>query len=127
MEMTSLSAGIVLHAILNNDEVVSGIVTKIIPVAVDKAELPYIVYARQSMSHEPTKAGAGADTIVISIDCYAVSYKESIELAEAVRNALSYATRKAEGLRLRSCTLTGAKETFTADAYVQELNFTLRI
>ena len=51
---SSLSAGIVIRAVLLEDADVSARTKKVFPIAVDTAELPYIVYRRISLdSRDP--------------------------------------------------------------------------
>lgn len=125
---TSLSAGSVIRDILLKSARVTSYTTKIFPVATDQAILPYILYRRAALEHNPTKAGApGADTVTIEILCYADSYAESIDLAESVRAALDYAQRDNGVLQMRSCTLVDSEESWEADAYMQFLSFKVKI
>lgn len=125
---TSLSAGMMIRALLTGNAGVMGIARKVFPVITDSAELPYVVYRRQSLEHSSTKAGMpGADTVRMEVLCYAGSYQCSVELAEAVRAALDYKKGAAGGLQMRSCTLEGGSESFEGDAYLQELVFNIKI
>lgn len=125
---TSLSAGMMIRALLTGDAGVMGIARKVFPVITDSAELPYVVYRRQSLEHNAVKAGMpGADTVRMEVLCYAGSYAESVELAEAVRAALDYHSGAAEGLEMRGCVLEGGSESFEGDAYLQELVFNIKI
>lgn len=125
---TSLSAGMMIRALLTGDAGVMGIARKVFPVITDSAELPYVVYRRLSLEQSSTKAGMpGADTVRMEVLCYAGSYQCSVELAEAVRAALDYKKGVAGGLQMRSCTLEGGSESFEGDAYLQELVFNIKI
>lgn len=125
---TSLSAGSIVRDILLNNEEVSARVTRIFPVATDTALLPYILYRRAALEHNPSKAGQpGADTVQLEMVCYTETYAEGVELAEAVRAALDYAEGERDGLRLRGCVLTGSEEGYEADAYLQQLVFNIKI
>lgn len=125
---TSLSAGEVIREVLLTDETVSGITTKIFPVATTEAKLPYILYRRAGMEHNPTKAGLpGADSVQIELVCYAKTYAGSIELAEAVRKALDYKQATVGSLNMRSCTLTDSEEGYEDDAFAQSLIFNVKI
>lgn len=121
---TSLSAGEIIRAILLEDPEVASRTKKIFPVATDKAELPYILYRRSSLSANPQKGGQpGSDEIQIEIICFTERYGEGVELAEAVRGALDFVTSEHNGLRLRSCYLIDSEEAYQDDAYVQQLVF----
>lgn len=125
---TSLSAGAIIRAVLLEDAGVAARVKKIFPVVTDKAELPYIVYRRSSLEPNPQKSGQpGADEVQIEILCYTARYGEGVELAEAVRNALDYVNAEHDGLRLRSCYLTGSEEGWENDAFVQQLVFSMKM
>lgn len=125
---TSLSAGAVIREILLGDEDVKQRANKIFPVVTGKAELPYILYRRAALQHNPTKARQpGADTVTMEVFCYTASYADGVELAEAVRKALDYAQGEKDGLIMRSCTLVDSEEDFTDDAFVQCLSFNVKI
>lgn len=125
---TSLSAGAVIREILLADADVRRRTNKIFPVMTSKAELPYILYRRAALQHNPTKAGLpGADTVTMEVFCYTANYADSVELAEAVRKALDYAQGEKDGLVMRSCTLVDSEEDFTDDAFVQCLSFNVKI
>lgn len=61
------------------------------------------------------------------LNCYTARYAEGIELAEAVRAALDCRSAEASGLTMRSCYLSDSSEDYQADAYIQQLIFTIRI
>lgn len=125
---TSLSAGAVIREILLADADVRRRTNKIFPVVTSKAELPYILYRRAALQHNPTKAGQpGADTVTMEVFCYTANYADGVELAEAVRKALDYAQGEKDGLVMRSCTLVDSEEDFTDDAFVQCLSFNVKI
>nr|WP_158611158.1 DUF3168 domain-containing protein [Prevotella sp. OH937_COT-195] len=101
---------------------------KIFPIVIDKAELPYILYRRAALEHNPTKAGQpGADTVQMEVNVYTAAYSEGVELAEAVRAALDYAQGEISGLKMRSCTLTDSEEGWEDDACVQNMTFTIKL
>ena len=72
---TSLSAGAIIREILLGDEDVKRRTNKIFPIVINKAELPYILYRRAALQHNPTKAGLpGADTVTMEVFCYTANY-----------------------------------------------------
>lgn len=128
MAKTSLSAGVIIRDILTKNDAVMKIAKKVFPVVIDKALLPYVAYRRSRLEHNPTKAGQpGADAVQIDVNCYAVTYEESVELAEAVREALDYTRGEKDGLIMRSCTLIDGEEFYEDDAFVQGLTFRVQI
>lgn len=125
---TSLSAGSIIRAILLEDPAVNAMTKNIFPIVIDKAILPYILYRRTALEHNPSKAKQpGADTVQIEVLCFTAKYKEGIIMAEAVRKALDYVQGEADGLAMRSCTLVDSEEAWQDDAFVQQLVFSVKI
>lgn len=124
---TSLSACEIIHAVLVEDPTVAALTTKVFPIVVDQAKLPYIVYRRTQLEQAPNKNHGGADTIGIEIICYAEQYLESVELAEAVRAALDGKQAEIDGLAMRSCYLVDSEEGWQDDAFMQQLVFNVKI
>ena len=126
---TSLSAGRIIYRLLSEHPYIREVATQVFPVAANEAGLPYVAFRRAALEHDPAK-GRGADTVVYDVRCYAATYLESVELAEAVRDALDYQTAADEttGIRMRSCYLSATEpEVSDSDAYIQTLKFTIRI
>lgn len=70
-----LSAGIVLSAVLNANESVTGKTNNIFPVqAAGEARLPYVVYYRTKLADIPVKTSHGADTAIIGVECCTDEY-----------------------------------------------------
>lgn len=124
---SSLSAGEIIRAVLTQDEAVSALTTKVFPVVADEAKLPYIVYRRSNLEQTPLKSTRGADTVGIEVLCFTEQYAPGVALAEAVRSALDGKQAEIEGLVMRSCYLTDSEEAWQDDAFVQQLNFTIKI
>lgn len=129
---TSLSVGLLIYDLLSHDDAVAAKSSKIFPViAEDGASLPYICYRRGNMENVAVKGSAGADSAAVDVLCYAATYAEAIDLAEAVRNAMDgvqYACATDGGtLIARSIRLTDAEEGWADDAYVESLSFTVKI
>ncbi len=124
---TSLSVGEIIHDILTNDAEVSARANKVFPVVTDKAVLPYVAYRRSRLEHNPAKGTQGADTVQIDVLCFAAKYKEGIQLAEAVRQALDGKQATKGTMVMRSCTISGGEEYYEDDAFIQELNFTIKV
>lgn len=128
LKKTSLSAGSIIRDILLSNEEVKRRTNKVFPIVIDKAQLPYILYRRAALAHNPTKQGMpGADTVTMEVVCYTAKYAEGVELAEAVRQALDYASGEHDGVKMRSCTLADSEEGYEDDAFVQQLVYQVRI
>lgn len=124
---TSLSVGKAIYSLLSSDHDIMRAVTKIFPVVVDSAVLPYIAYRRVSLQDVPQKRGLGADTVRIEVNCFTEEYEAGIELAELVRNVLEIRhSCVVAGLVVRGSYLEACEETWSDDAYVQRLVFNVR-
>jgi hypothetical protein len=129
-DKTSLSAGEAVFELLTSSEEVMGRATKVFPVMTTEANLPYVAYRRAGLSHTPTKAGMpGAEKVKMEVNCYAATYAESVELAEAVRKALEgWRWNDTESLlTVRGMTLADASEAWADDAFVQMMTFDVNI
>lgn len=131
MTSSSISAGILLYNILNSDAKLSKLVSKIFPIVVNTATLPYIAYRRASIQRQPVKGGGGADSVSMEVDCYASSYADSVDLAELVRGLLdgmqAAKATSTGNLVLRSCTLVDGSESYEGDAFCQTLIFEMKL
>lgn len=133
--MTSLSVGLLVKSLLSTDVSIAAKATKIYPVVAEQdAKLPYICYRRADFDRNYAKGpGQGADAVSVEILCYASSYKESIELAELVRDCLDHKqatyddSANNRSLVARSIDIVGAEEGWADDAYAQSLVFTIRV
>lgn len=125
---TSLSAGYVVQKILSESSEVSGIVTKVFGVAVDKAVLPYVCHRLVEFEQIPTKSRQShVDTVFVQVDCFDKTLEGSVELAEAVRSALDDSEYEDEEIAMRECLLTDASQEWEDDAYIVSLTFKIRI
>ncbi len=127
---TILSVGAVIRDMLLASPAVVERTNKIYPVVTDKAELPYILYRRASNEQIPVKSAAasiGSDTARIEVLCFTEKYADGLELAEAVREALDRKTGTKSGVTIRSCTFADGEESWQDDAYIQELDFNVKV
>lgn len=122
-----LSAGGFIRRALLGNEVVKGLAKKVFPVITESAELPYIVYRRIGLEQVATKNTTGAFSALVEVVCYGSTYSESVQLAEAAREALDGKQLEYGDARLRGCWLSDSSESWESDAYIQSLIFTIRI
>lgn len=128
IQKTSLSAGAIIRDLLLSNEEVKKRTRKVFPIVTDEATLPYILYRRAAFDQTPTKAGSpAANAVTMEIFCFTQDYAGSVDLAEAVRAALDYATAEKGDLCMRSCVLVDAEEMFEDDAFVQRLIFHVKV
>lgn len=127
-DKTSLSVGAAVRSRLMNDAAVTAITKTVFPVYKDKAVLPYVFYRRSGFAQTAQKTfGDPCDTVLLELACCAAAYGDSVKLAEAVRAALDGAQWETDGLKVRSCGLADADESWADDAYIQSLTFTIKL
>lgn len=128
MQKTSISIGEAVNDLLTSDRALVSAVTKIFPVVTDKAELPYIAYRRARTEQVSVKGyRTGAETVAVQVNCYAASYEQSINIAEAVRQILDGIQYDKDGIVVRSSLMSGSEEAWENDAFVQKLTFELKV
>lgn len=103
-------------------------VTKVYPIVADNdAKFPFIVYKRTNIVSNGCKDGYYEDVAVVQISIVTEKYKEGVEIANAARKALECPTSRQFGDHTVSeCMLTAANEDYN-NAYVQTMQFTLKI
>lgn len=122
--MSSISVAKIVRSILLDSDV-SKKVNKIYPVVVDKAEKPYIVFRRVSMTPTRAKNVIVEDSAIVQVLVITDDYDSGLVIAEDVRKALDCKDLTDYGVE--ECILTNASETWMDDAFVQDLYFTIKI
>lgn len=118
--MDSLKAGIIINNLLTQSSELKK--AKVFPVVSEaNTEYPFIVYRRTSFNKQFIKFGQGSEDINIEILVISDEYKESVELAQKVRNTLDNV--ETEGFEIN---MIDAHEQYgEGDAYIQTLIFKL--
>lgn len=126
---SSISAGLLIFALLNEDPDVSSMASRIFPVALTSEDipLPFIVFRAISQGDTQTKPSGGCDTCQIAVDCAGKTYEEAVELAEYARSALEDRECERGGLSLGISYLSDREEFYDSDAYVERLIFTITV
>lgn len=131
VKKSSVSVGLIVRKLLVGNAAVKERVNKVFPVAVDKAELPYVLYRKAGYSEQGVKKGglSGAETVIVEVVALAATYEKSVEIAEAVRTALdgAHGRDEATGLTLRSSVMTDCEEGWENNAYLQDMTFEMRL
>ena len=124
-----LQTGKAINALLSANEEVTRMVGDRIYPLVSKVDckFPFIVYQRMSCLPTYTKDGLIAEKQNYSITVLADTYSDSVELADAVRDALELERGTFSGQYIRNIKLTSVNESWVSDTYVQELNFTIEL
>lgn len=126
MEVTNLSAGLLIREILLNSDEVKAITSEVFPVVTYDATLPYVSYRRTSLS-AVANSGNNADTVVVEVNAWGERYEDAVALAEAIRSALDGYRGAGHGLVIRHCYLTDSEEGWEADAFRILMLFTIKI
>ncbi|MBJ2184559.1 MAG: DUF3168 domain-containing protein [Muribaculaceae bacterium] len=127
---TSLSGGALVRAALLSHPAIRDSVTRIFPVAVPEATLPYMVYRRTAMQPVAWKSHGSDDTLTVEITVCTAAYDEGVRLAEAVREVFDgtqIEIPELPALRARRSSIVDACETYEADAYIQIITINIKI
>lgn len=97
---------------------------KIFPIATkNEVEFPFIVYERDSVVPRYDKSGSSYTEYTVSIYVLAETYTESIDIAEMVIKALERKDAEYKDFQVIGATMLGASESYTANTYVQTIQF----
>lgn len=123
--MSGISINKNIYALLSKDEELSKSVSGQIYPLIAKANtsFPFVIFKRNNLSPTYTKDINVSDTVSVSISIVAKEYFESVEITERVRTILENKRTQ----EIRSIRLLSATEDFVDDAYVQELEFEIKI
>ena len=124
-----LQTGKAINALLSaNEEVTRMVGDRIYPlVSKVDSKFPFIVYQRMSCVPTYTKDGLISEEQNYSITVLADTYSDSVELADAVRDALELEQGTFAGQHIRNIKLTSVNESWVSDTFVQELNFIIEL
>lgn len=96
-------------------------------IAENSTNFPFIIYKRDSLERDSlTKDGYGDDNVTVTITVVAESYKESLDIAQQVRQLLTVNNYNYNMMKITS-NLTSAYEYFEDNNYIQSLTFTMSV
>lgn len=125
--MTSLQIGKIIYATLQADsDITTAVGDKVYPiVAPANTTFPFIVYTRvNSFVENLTKDGWLNDNCSFQITIVSDNYGQGAELADEVRELFENCRLSTNELTVSNIRMTSASESFNADEYIQNLNFT---
>lgn len=124
-----LQLGKAINALLSaNADITEKVGNRIYPlVSKVDCDFPFIVYQRMAVLPTYTKDALVSEEQNYSITVLSATYAESVELADAVRDAMELESGTFAGQRIRMVRLTSVNESWLNDTYIQELNFTLTL
>ena len=126
----SLLIGKYIYKLLSEEEGLSGLVTpkKIFPlIANADTTYPFVVYFRTGLSVQYCKDGLVEDTVEMQIIAVSDNYVESLEVANQIRKTLELRRYKDDDIQIRECKLTSVYEEYMEDAFIQRMNFTIKL
>ena len=114
-----------IYSALSADETVNGMVSgKIYPMGTKtENKYPFIAYDRDDAEPTYTKDGMAYVRSSVTIMAVGSSYRQALDLANAIVHALDGVNADYEGFKVTRAIATGAGESFVQDAFVQEVNF----
>ena len=126
----SLLIGKYIYKLLSEEEGLSGLVTpkKIFPlIANADTTYPFVVYSRTGLSVQYCKDELVEDTVEMQIIAVSDNYVESLEVANQIRKTLELRRYKDDDIQIRECKLTSVYEEYMEDAFIQRMNFTIKL
>lgn len=123
--MNIFSVPSLIYSALSGDVTLSAAATKIFPVVVDTATLPYIAYSVESEQIRAHKTAGEYPRIhaLLKVGCYASTLAEVATLAEAVAACLDGQTFAGDEAVIDACSLTAFETSWENDAFVTYLSF----
>lgn len=123
----SLSIGRHVSAKLKQNEELTAIVgTRIFPVIMPQGTaFPFVEFETQTGNPEYTKDGVAGDYHTIVVNCVAKSYEQSLDMAEAVREALELEVDEYDTFKVTDCRFDGCEDDYIPelDAFCATLTF----
>lgn len=95
-------------------------------IAENGTSYPFIIYQRDSLDSTFCKDGVYEDEVNVSVKVVTDTYNAGIDLAQSVREAMTFNNYTSEGGTYTSL-MVQADEEFSNDAYVQTLIFRITI
>lgn len=125
----SLLSGKYLAKFITENEDVLKIITadKVYPIyAEPDTTFPFVVYTRDLIP-EYTKDILTENTVTFNVAVVSNEYVQSLELANAVRNAIEGHYYRDEDITIDVIKLTNAYEDTASDAYIQRMTFSMNV
>lgn len=126
--LDTLEIGKYIHNILSSNTELQTLGVKIYPLIADNdAKFPFIVYKRSGLTSMTTKDGIYQDNVTIEIKIVADKYSTSIQIANIVRDLLQKPYAVFGTMEIDDVSISFANEDFIENAYIQTMQFILKI
>lgn len=115
----------VLYKVLSDDIVLKEHVdNRIYPlIAENDAKFPFITFSRDSITTNTCKDGYFEDAVTFSVLVASVNYISSLDIANRIREILEKRKLQLQDIMLHNIRLTSIEESYTDNAYIQNLSF----
>lgn len=126
--INTLDIGKYIYNILTSNTDIAQYNAAIYPLVADNdAKFPFIIYRRVGLSSLICKDGTYEDDVTIEIKVVSDKYSVGIGLANIIRSVIQRPFVQYDGMEINDATLNFASEDFLESAYIQTMQFTLKI
>lgn len=136
IENNVINSGLIIYKLLSEDNKVKSYVDdRIYPIVGDNANFgdkeipfPYIVFKRNNANITKTKDGSFYGQITLNLLVLSNDYKQSVDIANAVNNALlKYEDKTIQGIYLYQIDMASCSEDYLNDAFSQQIYYNITI
>jgi len=126
--INTLDIGKYIYNILSGNDYITQENVQIYPLVADNdAKFPFIIYKRTGLVSYICKDGTYQDDVTIEIKVVSDKYSVGITLANLIRSLIQRPYNTYGGMEINDVTINFASEDFIENAYIQTMQFTLKI
>ena len=120
---------VVMHFLLQDTRISEYIGRKVYPIVADQGtKLPFVVYRRNALTLAENKDRCN-QIAMVDVIVAAKTYKESVDLAVAIKNCLHHKRGQLDTVKINQIDLTNSYEDYVSeqDLFMQNLTFKIEI
>ena len=126
--INTLDIGKYIYNILSGNDYITQENVQIYPLVADNdAKFPFIIYKRTGLVSYICKDGTYQDDVTIEIKVVSDKYSVGIALANLIRSLIQRPYNTYGDIEINDVTINFASEDFIENAYIQTMQFTLKI
>ncbi len=126
--INTLDIGKYIYNILSGNDYITQENVQIYPLVADNdAKFPFIIYKRTGLVSYICKDGTYQDDVTIEIKVVSDKYSVGITLANLIRSLIQRPYNTYGDIEINDVTINFASEDFIENAYIQTMQFTLKI
>ena len=126
--INTLDIGKYIYNILSGNDYITQENVQIYPLVADNdAKFPFIIYKRTGLVSYICKDGTYQDDVTIEIKVVSDKYSVGITLANLIRSLIQRPYNTYGDMEINDVTINFASEDFIENAYIQTMQFTLKI